>query len=59
MKVTKEINEKGLTEIHSIMTVEEAELTQAAILQFAEKTANKKAHQVKMRRLAILIDKKL
>ena len=41
------------------MTQEEAELTQTAVLQFAENIANRKPHQSKMRRLAILIDKKL
>lgn len=59
MKVFKETNDKGRTEIHVILTNEDAELTQCAVLQFAEKTANCKAHCSRMRRLAILIDKKL
>ena len=59
MKVTSSENEKGIKEIHVVMTQEEAELTQTAVLQFAENIANRKLHQSKMRRLAILIDKKL
>lgn len=59
MKVTSSDNKKGIKEIHVVMTQEEAELTQTAVLQFAENIANRKPHQSKMRRLAILIDKKL
>lgn len=59
MRVTDEINQNGKFEIHIILTNEDATLTQTAILQFAEKTANCKAHQTRMRRLAILIDKRL
>lgn len=59
MKVTKQTHEKDIPEIHIILTVEESELMQAAALQFAEKTANCKAHESKMRRLAMLLDKQL
>lgn len=59
MKVSKQTNPRNIDEIHVIMTVEEAELTQTAVNQFAENIANKKSHQSKMRRLAMLIDKAL
>ena len=59
MKVSKQTNPRNIDEIHVVMTVEEAELTQTAVNQFAENIANKKSHQSKMRRLAMLIDKAL
>ena len=59
MKVTSSKNEKGIKEIHIVITQEEAELTQTAVIQFAENIANKKPHQSKMRRLAIMIDRNL
>lgn len=59
MKVNRETNDKGKTEIHIVLTLEDAELSQTAVLQFAENIANRKSHQARMRRLAILIDKQL
>ncbi len=59
MKVTKQTNEKGKPEIAIIVTPEDAELMQTALIQFSEKVANCKAHQSRMRRLAMLIDKKI
>lgn len=59
MKVTKEVNQNGKVEIRITLTNEDATLTQTAILQFAEKIANCKAHQSRMRILAMLIDKQL
>lgn len=59
MKVTKNINDKGIEEIVIIITKEDAELLQIAILQFAEKVANSKKHQTRMRRLSMLVDKTL
>lgn len=59
MKVEKTTNEKGKEDLHIIISVNDGELFQTAVLQFAEKVSNTKAHTSKMRRLAMLIDKKL
>lgn len=59
MKVNRETNDKGKTEIHIVLTLEDAELTQTSVIQFAENIAHCKAHQARMRRLANLIDKTL
>lgn len=59
MKVEKTTNEKQQAELHVTISASDAELLQTAVLQFAEKVSNTKAHASRMRRLAMLIDKKL
>lgn len=60
MKVSRETNEKtGKDEIRIVLTPDDAGLLQTAANMFAEKTAHCKQHHARMRRLAILIDKKI
>lgn len=59
MKVEKTINENDKAELRITISANDAELLQTAVLQFAEKVSNTKAHTARMRRLAMLIDKKL
>lgn len=59
MKVTRETNTNGKESISIELSVGDAELLQTVALQFAENIANCKQHHARMRRLAMLIDKKL
>ena len=59
MKVDKKITENGKTEIHIVVSNEDANLLQTAAIQFADKVAHIPAHSARMRRLAMLLDKKI
>lgn len=59
MKVDKIIKTESREAIIIEMVIDDAGLLQSVLIQFAEHLAHTKGHRAKMRRLAMLIDKKL